>query len=390
MELQSFRASILANYGANNSEIEELLLYNDKFFEHNSWKSSQKFPLEAEPHLQTWKEYAVSADNIGVFETLKQVLVQLHFPIQEGISKTESYRAVTVKGVNPDSIPEATGLFLKEPEKLRLKIYQSLAGEIPVLFPGNRKDFEILVRSLTKRNEPLTIPASMGACMVAGYNNWDRIRRHRKQWEIENPLNCSEAEWKKEFRQLIPCKHRYQDRFIILSDGFYSNISPEDIGLSESKWKNLSLTIRLEHECTHYFTKRLFNSMRNNALDELIADYRGIVAANGRYRADWFLRFMGLESLPNYRKGGRLQNYRGKPPLSDGAFQILQALLRDAAENIEHFEFEYVEKLRSHNFPTLILIALTYLTLEELASSDMSSRLLKALDQVQTSIFSYN
>ena len=30
--------------------------------------------------------------------------------------------------------------------------------------------------------------------------------------------------------------------------------------------------------------------MRNNILDELVADYMGITAAAGRYRADWFLR----------------------------------------------------------------------------------------------------
>lgn len=74
--------------------------------------------------------------------------------------------------------------------------------------------------------------------------------------------------------------------------------------------------------------------MRNNMRDELIADYQGIVAANGgRYRADWFLRFIGLEAFPEYRQGGRLQNYRGQPPLSDGAFKILQVLVKDAAEN---------------------------------------------------------
>jgi len=74
------------------------------------------------------------------------------------------------------------------------------------------------------------------------------------------------------------------------------------MGMDESTWHSLSLIIRLSHECTHYFTRRLFGSMRNNLLDELIADYQGIVAANGgRYRADWFLRFVGLESFPDYR-----------------------------------------------------------------------------------------
>ncbi len=230
------------------------------------------------------------------------------------------------------------------------------------------------------------IPASMGACMVAGYNNWDRIRRDRQRWEKENPANCSETDWKGEFRRLIPQKSRYQDRFIILSDGFYSNVLPDDIGLSESEWRHLSLTIRLEHECTHYFTHRLFKSMQNNLLDELIADYRGIVAATGRYRADWFLRFMGLESLANYREDGRLQNYRGEPPLSDGAFKILQALVTDAALNLERFDAEYIDELSVGNERILLAIALTYLTLEELASPEITTRLMTILEQLQTDI----
>jgi hypothetical protein len=383
MERQTFRAEILTSYGATASEIEELLVYNQNIFEHDNWQPSLKFPLEPEPHIVNWEEYAATAKKIGVFETLKKVLVQLSFPIQEGISQTETYRAVTLKGINFDGISETTGLVLEHPDKLDLKIYQSLAGAIPVILPGNREDFVSLVRSLTKRNEPLPIPASMGACMVAGYNNWDRIRRYRQQWEKENPTNCSETAWKEEFTRLIPQRNRYQDRFIILSDGFYSNISPSDIGLSESEWRRLSLTIRLEHECTHYLTRRLFNSMQNNLLDELISDYRGIVAAIGRYRADWFLRFMGLESLANYRENGRLQNYRGEPPLSDGAFKVLQALVTDAALNLERFDAEYIDDLNIRNGRHFLAIALTYLTLEELASQEVNSRLLTILEQWQ-------
>lgn len=387
IELQSFRASILENYGANSSEIEELLVYNQTFFDHDACQISQQFPLESECHIASWKDYIAESKKIGVFETLKQKLVQLNFPIQEGISQTEAYRAAILKGKNPNLIAEATGLVLKEPEKLRLNIYPSLAGEIPVLLPNNREDFQLLVQSLTKRSEPVSILSSMGACMVSGYNNWDRIRRYRQEWEKDNPIDVSEAKWELEFKRLIPLKYLYQDRFIILSDGFYSNILPQDIGLSDSVWRRLSLTIRLEHECTHYFTKRVFKSMRNNVLDELIADYRGIIAATGKYRADWFLHFMGLESFPNYRDSGRLENYRGQPVLSNGAFKILQALVKDAAKNIEHFDSQQVSQSKLRNSQTLILIALTHLTLEELASSEMESRLLNILEQLQTSFF---
>jgi len=387
MNQQEFRKSILTSYGASASETEELLIYNQNVFDRSGLTRPVQFPLAPEAHVVAWEEYVAQARVVGAFQSLKRVLVQLQFPIQEGISQTEVYRCATRKGVLVDGMAEATGLVLKQPEKLQLIIHQSLAGAIPVLLTGNREDFVSLVQALTMRNEPKPVPAFMGACMIAGFNNWDRIRQYRKQWEDKNPLNCSESSWAEEFGRLIPHKELYQDRLIILSDGPYSDVPASEMGLSESQWRNLSLTIRLEHECTHYFTRRLFDSMRNNLLDELIADYRGIVAATGHYRADWFLRFLGLESFPNYREGGRLQNYRGQPPLSDGAFKILQALVKTAVENLERFDAEYAGELITLNNQPLMLVALIYLTLEELASQEARIRLKKTIDELRTTLY---
>ncbi|WP_442939959.1 DUF7005 family protein [Nostoc sp.] len=377
------RASVLASYGATAQQTEELLTHNQNIFDHSFLKLPIKFPLAPEPHVAVWEEYAAIAKEVGVFEALSSRLVQLQFPILEGINQTEAYRSATRKGVTVDGMVEATGLILQQPEQLQLMLHQSLAGVIPVLLTKNREDFVSLVQALTMRNEPKSVPASMGACMITGFNNWDRIRQYRQQWSAKNFDNCSQSSWLEEFQRLIPQKQLYQDRLIILSDGFYSNVSASDIGLSEVEWRRLSITIRLEHECTHYFTQRLFGSMRNNLLDELIADYIGIVAAVGNYRADWFLRFLGLESFPDYREGGRLQNYRGKPPLSDDAFKILQALVKSAAENLERFDTQYGGKLRTLNSQPIMLIALTYLTLEELADSEAHSYIQKILDQLR-------
>ncbi|MEH2172742.1 DUF7005 family protein [Nostoc sp.] len=310
---QSFRTDVLTYFGATATEAEELLVYNQNVFNHNTLTHPLKFPLTPELCMAAWEEYAVAARVIGVFEALKQRLVQFQFPVQEGMSQTEAYLSTTRRGITTDGMPEATGLVLQQPEKLQLILHQSLAGIIPVLLAGNRKDFLSLVQALTKRNELHPVPNSMGACIISGFNNWDRIRQYRQKWEAEN-LASSEINWAKEFQRLIPQKQLYQDKLIILSDGAYSNVSASDMELEESQWQQLSLTIRLEHECTHYFTRRLFNSMQNNILDELVADYRGIVAATGYYRADWCLRFLGLESFPDYREGS-MQNYRGNPPL---------------------------------------------------------------------------
>lgn len=386
MNQQQLRANVLADYGATAQQTEELLAYNQNIFDHSFLTLSAKFPLAPEPHVAAWEEYATLAQEVGVFQALSTKLVQLKFPILEGISQTQAYGFATRKGVSVDGMVEATGLILQQPEQLQLMLHQSLAGVIPVLLTRNREDFVSLVQALTMRNEPLPVPASMGACMVTGFNNWDRVRQYRQQWQVKNFGNCSESSWLEEFGRLIPQKQLYQDRLIILSDGFYSNVSANDIGLSEPEWRRISLNIRLEHECTHYFTQRLFGSMRNNLLDELIADYRGIVAAIGHYRADWFLRFLGLESFPDYREGGRLQNYRGQPPLSEGAFKILQALVKSAAENLERFDAEHGGELRTLNSQPIMLIALTYLTLEELADSEAHSYIQKILDQLPTTL----
>jgi hypothetical protein len=385
MSMETLRASVLAAFGASGSQIDELLTYNRNQFNHGNVRFPISFPLPPEEHVTTWEQYAAEARTSSAIEVLQQRLPQLQFPIHTEISQTEAYRAVTRRGLPVTATPDATGLDLREPEKITLLLHHSLAGVIPVLIVVNREDFVSLVRALARRNEPEPVPASMGACLVSGYNNWDRIRQYRNEWQAAHPDACSEADWQKEFRSLIQRKERYQDRFMILSTGPYSDVTAANMAMQEEEWQRVSLTIRLEHECTHYLTRRLLASMHNNLLDELIADYRGITAATGRYRADWFLRFLGLEVFPAYRESGRLGNYRGDPPLSNGTFRVLQALARAASLNLERFDRTHAPETDDMLSQGLMLIALTRLTLEELASEHADSILLETWHQVRSS-----
>jgi hypothetical protein len=371
------RGDRLAAYGANPDQVAELLAYSGPGLVLSENQPLQ-FPLEPEQHVPTWMQYAAIAQSIGPFATLQQRLVQLQFPIQAGISETAAYRAATRRGELTDHMPEATGLALQQPDQLTLFIHPSLAGAIPILVVNQREDFVALVQALTRRNEPQPVPDSMGACIVTGFNNWDRIRQYRQQWATAHPTTATESDWAAEWQRLVLQKSLYQDRFIMLSTGPYSAVPAATMGVAESEWQRLSAMIRLEHECTHYLTYRVLGSMRNHLLDELIADYRGIVAATGRYQADWFLRFIGLEAFPHYREGGRLQNYRGQPPLSDGAFQVLGALVQAAARQLERFDHQFRSELRSPQQEALVTIALTQLTLEELAS-EAGDRLLQTV-----------
>jgi hypothetical protein len=352
---------VLANLGADRTQIEELLSYNQTFFQPND---NVRYPLVDEPFVEVWENYAgevAQAANIGV---LSKYLVQLRFPVCNGMSENADYLAATRRGINPDNLEAATGLLLQCPERCQLLLHSTPAGRIPLLTAEARKDFVHLVQALAKRNEPISIPDSMGASMVAGYNNWHRIQLLRSAFEASNHTSS----WEVEFQRIKEQRSSYQDRFIILSSGSYSGVPAADLGLQPEEWRRISLAIRREHECAHYFTRRVFGSMRNNLIDELIADYWAIGTTLGHFRADWFLRFFGLEAFPRYREGGRLQNYRGDPELSDGAFVILQRLVKQAAENLERFDHCHSGALRHPDAQPALFLALSTQTVEEIAS----------------------
>ena len=364
------RANVLRNFGAGEQEVEELLAYNENHFDFENVERHQ-FPLDDEPFVEAWKKYAEEAREERALSSLKHHLVQLQFPIEEGISETEAYRNATLRGHRRDRHETSdTGISLEDPEALQIEIHPTPAGHLPFLITRHRPDFTTLVRALARHNEPARIPESMGAVMVAGYNNWGRIQDYRRTWE-HRVTNPTEEKWREEFRRLIPRKSLYQDCFVILSNGPYSSVPAHSLGLSKSQWRSRSLDIRREHESAHYFTRRVLSSMQSNVLDEFIADYMGIVETTGHFRKEWLLQFLGLESFPEYRSGARLENYRGDPPLSESAFCVLQKLVVEAANNVERFCTSAPRTPRGAH----ALLSLAQLTLEEMASSRASNHL---------------
>ena len=377
------QAERLAALGASGNEIEELLAYNENLFDLNALNPKVRFPLPDEPFVAFWEPLVEESRERGAFAVLREHLPQLSFPIREGISQTEPYLAATRRGAPAADLAETSGLELEHPEAVELALFASPAGRIPLLIARRRAELVALIRALTKRNEPVPVPPSQGALMVSGYNNWSRIRELRRRWESLDPEARGTTSWAEEFQRIQPQRELYQDRFILLSDGPYSAIPAADLGLEAEEWRELSLAIRRDHECAHYFTRRLFGSMRNNVLDELIADYTGLVSATGRFRAEWFLRFIGLEDFPRYRAGGRLDIYRGKPPLSDGAFTVLHALVKSAAENLERFDAGLPAGARTLQGKGLLISVLASQRLEDLAAPEAGEILAAALAKLQ-------
>ena len=358
------RARVLRSFGAGPAQVEELLAYNRSVF---ALPEAVDLPLPDEPFVPAWADYAAQAETRGVFPVLREHLVQLRFPVAAGISETDAYQAAVRRGL---LAADGEGLRLQDADGLRLFIHPTPAGAVPVLLASHRADFESLVRALTRKNEPAAIPASMGACMVAGYNNWGRVAELRRRWEAGEVDAGGARDWSSAFAVLKPRRELYQDRFVLLSDGPYSGVPAEAMGLEAGEWRRASITLRLEHECAHYFTRRVLGSMRNNLLDELMADYAGIVAAAGRFRAEWFLRFMGLDGEEGCRPEGRLWTYRGDPPLSDAAVALLQRIVRTAAARLEEADSTLDASFRTPPGRARVLLALAELTLEEIAGGE--------------------
>ena len=369
-----FRRQLLQAFGASGATLDALLAYNLNPFATDGFGA---LPLPDEPHLTAWDDYLQDARSSGVFDALAARLVQLQFPIQAGISQTETYRAATRRGRPPDA--GAPGLALERPQDLQLTIEKTLAGRIPVLVTPCRHDFVALFRACTARNEPEPVRDSVGACIVTGLNNWDRVARHRQRIEEERGAPLDASEWAAEFSALVPRKELYQDRFIILSGEPYSAVPAREVGLDEETWRVRSVEIRRAHECTHYFTLRAFGVMRNNLLDELLADFAGLAAAFGRYDGRLALRFLGLDVWPDRRPGGRFEQYLGTPPIEAPAVEVLHGLIVAAVSRLDAFLGG--ADLHSPGSVARLLVALAGLTIEEMADESLPVRLADRLSK---------
>ena len=361
--------ALLERLGAHGEILGELVGYLDNPYEGLAGRSGE-LPLPEEPQTPFWRRYVEEAGRDGAASALRLRFPQLSFPIAEGLAEDPEYRAATRRGIWDPR--RAGGLALERAEGLELSVDEGPAGPVPVLVVRHRPDFVRMVQALTCRNRPESVPPSMGACLVKGLADWERVASYRADWERRLGRKSSDDEWAAEMGSgLAPRKELWQDRLILLSDGPYSAVSAAEAGLEAETWRERSLTLRLAHESFHYLTLRLVGTIRSHLLDELIADFAGLVAAFGLYDARLALRFLGLDRLPEIRPEGRLAVYRGE--LSDGALAVLARLVANAARALEGLEIGgtggvfAAERART-------LVALAALGLDGIAHESFSAR----------------
>ena len=150
---------------------------------------------------------------------------------------------------------------LQKPDALQIHLAATDGGRIPVIHTGCHDDFcsmDALVNGYSAIEElPLTVNALTIDARAAG------MQHHR---------------------------------VILLGNAPYSNIPASALELDEDEWLRRSTALRRAHECVHYETLRLFGGMVNHALDEIIADTIGQLAAFGSFSAQRQRLFFGLES----------------------------------------------------------------------------------------------
>lgn len=357
------------------SELEE---YFNNAFSVNLNMINQ-LPLKDEGFVEVWREYLNESNVNGVFNTLKKHLPQLNFAIEKGMSQNAGYRAATLSEKIAEKTPDGKDFHVNRPDDVKLFIHETPAGSIPVIIVYDREDFVSFFRALACKNEPVEIPASTGACAVKGFNNLERLKNYKDKWVLENPFEI----WELEFENLSGRKEIYQDSFLLLSDGPYSGVPACALGFETLKWREASLKIRLGHESAHYLTRRCLGSMRNHAHDELIADYAGICHAFGEYKSSLFLKFCGIEKFPEIEPGGRINNYKGKPSLSEEAFQKMCGVLHDAALNVELFDGRNRRNFSGRDFTTAAILCLASLRLDEIAEKNSVDVLEKLLSKIK-------
>jgi hypothetical protein len=231
-------------------------------------RADQTWPLSqaVDPRLAWWRALPWEADRVRAWALLCAAMPQLRLPQQPGISRSDLYRQLVLRGADASS-PELIPIeqLLRQPLALQFQLVQHPYMAMPVLITPDRHDFLWIVRALGHRAEPVLIEDGVHAQAISGLIHWGLIRSLKLQERAS---------------------------LILLHEAPYGSVPAASlpISLDQQGWIHASSALRLEHELTHLSTKQYLGEMRLNLLDELIADAMGQLMALGGFSAEVFER----------------------------------------------------------------------------------------------------
>lgn len=222
----------------------------------------------------TMRSLQSAAEYLGHAYAIPANLPPIPLPDEAFASRWQETRGREVKDFLTDRLKlPAYDFMWWETESLSISFAHTLGGRLPVICTGSHEDFRAMDAVLNGREEERELPLTVNAFTIEA--RAEPIHRHR---------------------------------LILLNRAPYSNVPAEALGLSAEDWLERSQRLRLRHECAHYETLRLLGGMRNHALDEILADALGQIAAFGNFDADRQRLFFGLEK-GNDTCTGRLAYY---------------------------------------------------------------------------------
>lgn len=231
-------------------------------------RADQTWPLRQadDPRLAWWRSLPWEDDRVSSWAQLCDAMPQLRLPQQPGISRSDLYSQLVLRGAPASSrelIPSEE--VLRQPVALQFQLVDHPYMAMPVLTTADRQDFLWIVRALAHRAEPVPIEDGVHAQAINGLIHWGLIRALDKQARAS---------------------------LIVLHKAPYGSVPAASlpISLDQQGWIHASSVLRLEHELTHLTTKKYLGEMRLNLLDELIADAMGQLKALGRFSAEVFER----------------------------------------------------------------------------------------------------
>lgn len=230
-------------------------------------------------------------------ETLAARYPQLYVAPAEGAE--EAHRRAAGRGIKPD--PATLDHFLGS-EHDELRVVDTPAGPVEVLFLEQRRDFETFLQTVGHRSNPTPIAPTIGAMTYRGIADWGKVRDARESYLAGGGTN-----WRAEFARLAKEPGAFRSELIIISAGPYSNIPASDTPYDEDAWLTVSREIRLHHECAHVVCRRLIPKDVLPVWDEITADVVGLLCACDAYDATLADRFLGV-SADGYTTG-RLIEY---------------------------------------------------------------------------------
>ena len=230
---------------------------------------------------------------------------QLYIKPSEGDETLQLHRLAAGRGLAP---ADANLAHFETSARDELRIVDTPAGPVEVVFLPVRRDFETFLQIIGHKAQPEPIARTVGAITYRGLADWGAVAQARADYEAQGG-----DDWSSEFARLAKQPGTFRAELIVISEGPYSNISAAQTPYSEDEWVEVSREIRLHHECAHVVCRRTMPDDILPVWDEVTADVTGLLCATGRYDAGLAALFLGVTEQGF--AGGRLSEYLNEEQL---------------------------------------------------------------------------